>query len=64
MVDLMVAFEFKNRIFERLAGAFFGDAFRTMVAAFERRAAKLYSAGTQSSPSPTGISSSSAQITA
>jgi len=64
MVDLMVAFEFKSRIFERLAGAFFGDAFRTMVASFEKRAARLYPAGTQPSPSPTGINSSSAQITA
>ena len=62
IVDLMVAFEFRSRIFERLAGAFFGDAFRTMVGAFERRAQKLY--GVQPSPSPTGISSSKAQITA
>lgn len=62
IVDLMVAFEFKSRIFERLAGAFFGDAFRTMVGAFERRANRLY--GVQPSPVPTGISSSRAQITA
>jgi len=64
VVDLMVAFEFKSRIFERLAGAFFGDAFRTMVAAFEKRAARLYALGTQSSPSPTGMSNSKAQMTA
>ena len=66
IVDLMVAFEFRSRIFERLAGAFFGDAFRTMVGAFERRAARLYAAAppTQAAASSTGISSSKAQMTA
>ena len=62
-IDFVVDFEFRSRVFEAIAGAVFNEAFRTMVGAFEKRAARLY-AGTQSSPSPTGISSSSAQITA
>lgn len=62
-IDFLVEFEFRSRVFETIAGAVFNEAFRTMVGAFEKRAAKLYS-GTQSSLSPTGISSSSAQITA
>ncbi len=65
MIDFVVEFEFKSRIFETIAGAVFQEAFRTMVASFEKRAARLYGLpGTQSAPSPTGISSSSAQITA
>ncbi len=63
-VDFLVEFEFNNKIFERIAGAVFNEAFRTMVASFEKRAAKLYSAGTQSPASPTGINNSKAQITA
>ncbi len=63
-IDFLVEFEFRNKMFERIAGTVFNEAFRTMVGAFEKRAARLYSAGTQSSPSPTGISSSKAQITA
>ena len=61
-VDFAVDFEFRSGIFERLAGAFFGEAFRRMVAAFEARAAALY--GRPSLSSSSGISSSSAQITA
>ena len=58
-VDFAVDFEFSSRTFERLAGAFFGEAFRRMVAAFEARAAALYA------PTPLpGIRSSKAQITA
>ena len=60
MIDFAVEFEFRNRVFERLAGAVFHEAFRRMVAAFERRAAQLYAAQAPGS----GISSSSAQITA
>lgn len=37
-----VDFAFKSRLFERLAGAFFSDAFKRMVASFEARAEKLY----------------------
>ena len=40
-----VDFEFKSRIFEALAGQMFGMAFKTMVGAFETRAAKLYGSG-------------------
>ncbi|MGI4876917.1 MAG: type II toxin-antitoxin system RatA family toxin [Janthinobacterium lividum] len=59
MVYFAVDFEFQSRIFERLAGLFFSDAFRRMVASFERRAAEIYGA-----PAATGISNSSAQRTA
>jgi coenzyme Q-binding protein COQ10 len=52
-IDFSVDFEFKNRMFERLAGMFFHEAFRRMVASFESRAAAVYGAAS-------GISSSSA----
>lgn len=55
-IDFSVDFEFRNRVFERLAGMFFHEAFHRMVGAFEARAAAVYGA---SSPSA-GISSSSA----
>ena len=41
-LDFAVDFEFKSRIFERLAGAFFHEAFKRMVTSFEARAEKLY----------------------
>ena len=41
-LDFAVDFEFKSKIFERLAGAFFHEAFKRMVASFEARAEKLY----------------------
>jgi len=41
-IDFTVDFEFKNRIFERLAGMFFHEALRRMVGAFESRAAAIY----------------------
>ena len=41
-LDFAVDFEFKSRIFERLAGAFFHEAFKRMVSSFEARAEKLY----------------------
>lgn len=52
-IDFCVDFTFKNRIFERLAGAYFDRAFRKMMTAFEERAHELY-----------GNSSSSAQSVA
>lgn len=42
LVDFCVDFEFRNRVFETLAGAVFGEAFRRMVGAFETRASSLY----------------------
>jgi len=42
LVDFSVDFEFKSRMFERLAGIFFHEAFRRMVGAFETRAAAVY----------------------
>ncbi len=44
-IDFLVDFEFQNRMFERLAGMFFGEALRRMVGAFETRAAVLYGTG-------------------
>jgi coenzyme Q-binding protein COQ10 len=52
-VDFRVEFQFRNRLFESLAGQYFDRAFRKMVAAFEKRAEELY-----------GNSSSSAQSVA
>lgn len=52
-IDFCVDFEFKNRVFQALAGQYFDRAFRKMVAAFEQRAHDLY-----------GNSNSSAQIVA
>ncbi len=52
-IDFLVDFEFKNRVFQALAGQYFDRAFRKMVAAFEARADVLY-----------GNSNSSAQIVA
>jgi coenzyme Q-binding protein COQ10 len=60
-VDFTVDFEFKNRIFEMLAGQVFGTALRKMIGAFETRAAQLY--GAAGSPA-SGISSSSAHSAA
>ena len=41
-VDFSVDFQFKNRVFEMLAGQVFGTALRRMIGAFEARAAALY----------------------
>ena len=43
-VDFSVDFAFKNRVFEKLAGAVFDTALRRMIGAFETRAARLYGA--------------------
>lgn len=52
-IDFAVDFQFKNRVFQAMAGQYFDRAFRKMVEAFERRAHQLY-----------GSSNSSAQIVA
>ena len=61
LVDFCVDFQFKNRVFEMLAGQVFDRALRKMINAFEERAARLYgdSAGASDATAP-GISSSSA----
>ncbi len=41
-VRFLVDFEFKNRLFESLAGALFTEAIHRMVGAFEARAAEIY----------------------
>ena len=57
-IDFTVEFQFKNRVFEMLAGQVFGAALRKMIGAFETRAAQLYASA------PGGISSSSAHSAA
>jgi len=52
-IDFKVDFQFKNRVFQAIAGQYFDRAFRKMVAAFESRAHDLY-----------GNNSSSAQTVA
>lgn len=42
MLEFHVDFEFKNKLFEKLAGTFFHEAFKRMVGSFEARANKLY----------------------
>ncbi|MGE4324214.1 MAG: type II toxin-antitoxin system RatA family toxin [Sphingobium sp.] len=58
LVDFEVEFQFKNRLFEMLAGQMFDKALRKMVAAFEARAAALYAS------SDSGNNSSSAHSAA
>lgn len=59
-VDFHVDFAFRQSVLNALAGAYFHEAFRKMVTAFETRAAKVYAAAGASS----GSNSSSAQRTA
>lgn len=59
-IEFTVDFEFKNRMFERLAGMFFHEAFRRMVASFETRAAAVYGAASPGTVSASGINRSSA----
>ena len=50
-VDFVVDFQFKNRMFEMLAGQVFGMALRKMIGAFEERAARLYGSSSSSATS-------------
>lgn len=43
-----VTFQFRNPLFEKLAGQYFDRAFRKMVEAFERRAGALYGSSSSS----------------
>ena len=56
-VDFCVDFQFKNRVFEMIAGQVFDQALRKMINAFERRAHEIY--GTSD-----GINNSSAHSAA
>jgi coenzyme Q-binding protein COQ10 len=56
LVDFLVDFAFRSRVFEALAGQMFNSALRKMIGAFEERAAKLYAG----SSSGVGSNSSSA----
>lgn len=59
-VDFTVDFQFKNRVFEMLAGQVFDRALRKMIGAFEDRAAQLYGdSSTGSSGAASGGNSSS-----
>ena len=62
LVDFSVDFQFKNRMFEMLAGQVFGLALRKMIGAFEERARVLYAS--PSGEGSGGISSSSAHSAA
>ncbi|KQM67018.1 MULTISPECIES: type II toxin-antitoxin system RatA family toxin [unclassified Sphingomonas] len=60
LVEFCVDFQFKNRVFEMLAGQVFDRALRKMIGAFEDRAARLYGdSATGSSDAASGGSSSS-----
>ncbi len=50
-IDFAVDFQFKNRVFQSLAGQYFDRAFRKMVEAFERRADELYGSNNSSAQS-------------
>lgn len=50
-VDFAVDFQFKNRMFEMLAGQVFGVALRRMIGAFEDRAKVLYGSNSSSATS-------------
>ncbi|HTT81270.1 MAG TPA: type II toxin-antitoxin system RatA family toxin [Stellaceae bacterium] len=41
-IDFFVDFEFKSRVLQKVIEVLFGEAVRRMVAAFERRAERLY----------------------
>lgn len=47
-IDFSVDFQFKNRVFQAIAGQYFDRAFRKMVAAFEQRAHDLYGSNSSS----------------
>ncbi len=61
LVEFSIAFEFKSRLFEMVAGQVFDRALRMMIGAFEDRAASLYASPTIVAP---GISNSSAHSAA
>lgn len=45
-IEFYVEFEFRNPMLQKLVGAFFSEAFRRMVAAFEKRASDIYGPAT------------------
>ena len=50
-LEFLLDFEFRSKLFEKLAGAFFADAFHRMVDSFEKRAATLYGSSNPSATS-------------
>ena len=50
-VGFSADFQFKNKVFQALAGQYFDRAFRKMVAAFEQRAFELYGNNSSSAQS-------------
>ncbi|WP_174296376.1 type II toxin-antitoxin system RatA family toxin [Sphingomonas bacterium] len=63
-VDFAVAFQFKNRLFETIAGQVFGSALRRMIGAFEERAKALYGKESGGVSDRSGINRSSAHSAA
>lgn len=49
-IDFSVDFEFKNKIFEKVAGALFSEAVHRMVGAFEKRAHETYGLSARRKP--------------
>ena len=49
-IDFSVDFQFRNKVFQALAGQYFDRAFRKMVEAFEARAENLYGNNRSSAP--------------
>lgn len=50
-IDFAVDFQFRNKVFQALAGQYFDRAFRRMVEAFEARAHALYGSSNSSATS-------------
>lgn len=50
-IGFSVDFQFRNKVFQALAGQYFDRAFRKMVAAFEQRAYELYGNNSSSAQS-------------
>lgn len=53
LIDFMVDFAFRSRMFEMLAGQLFDTALRKMIGAFEARADALYGSGSINSSAQT-----------
>jgi coenzyme Q-binding protein COQ10 len=57
LLEFAVDFQFRNRVFELLAGQVFQAALRRMTAAFEERAARLYGSSAGGGAAGSSISS-------
>ena len=59
-VEFSVDFAFRNRVFEKLAGAVFDAALRRMIGAFEARAVELYGTSTSGASRSSNLNAHSA----